>query len=482
LNQDWLTTLKTRFTDRQVDLDEVLRQLVDASAKQLGGERGTLYLVDHARQELVSRVAKLVEISEIRLRMGEGIAGTVARSGRPIVVSDATTDARVARRFDQLTGFRTQSLAAVPIFDQGGQVIGVLQLLNKETGRWHEGRDTERLAIFAAAVAEVLDVTSLRSQLLPEIRQPLSFRFNHIVGESAPMRKVYDRIDRAAATEATVLIRGESGTGKELIARAMHDNSHRRDGPFVKVDCAALPEHLIENELFGHEKGAFTGAAGAAYGKVQVARGGTLFLDEVGELPASVQGKLLRLIQDQTFFRVGGHTAETADVRFVAATNRPLEKDIKDGSFRLDLYYRLRVVEVLSPPLRERGGGDLDRLIDHFLYELSRRHDRPNMRLSSEALAELHAYDWPGNVRELENTLESAIVLSPQDTITTDTIYLVPTGASDGSGFRVNDDLSLALVEKAYVQHVVDKHDGNKSRAAAALGIGRNTLLRKLKG
>lgn len=479
----WLAQLRGRLEEQEVDLDQVLRELVSEATRHLRADRGTLYLVDHARNELVSRVARLEEIAEIRLRIGEGIAGTVAAHGQAVVVSEGQEDPRLARRFDEMTGYRTRSVAAVPVLNQNNGLVGVLQLLNKADGDF-EASDVAALSTFAKGVAEALGATSLRSQLHPGLRQPLSFRFNHIVGESSAMQRVYDRTARAAATDATVLVHGESGTGKELIARAVHYNSERSDKPFVKVDCAALPEGLIENELFGHERGAFTGADRSTEGKVAAARGGTLFLDEIGELPLSVQGKLLRLLQDHTFYRVGGTTPQKASVRFVAATNRSLTTEVSDGRFRQDLYYRLRVVEIALPPLRARGGGDLDRLIDHFLYELTTHHKRPRLTLSEGARAELHAHPWPGNVRELRHVLESAVVLTPGDFIGAEQLSLdvePPTPLGVPVGCFIPDGSSLRDAERRFVLHTLDQHDGNRSHAADALGIGRNTLLRKLK-
>jgi Nif-specific regulatory protein len=483
METDWLEKLKELVLDRQVDLDELLKLIVDEVTRRLGADRGTLYLVDHARGELVSRVAHLPEIAEIRLRLGEGVAGWVARSSQVLNMRRGTRDPRFTSRIDELTGYQTESLLAVPVLGEAGAVIAVLQLLNKR-GKDFEERDERLLSTLAAQVAGLLESTSLRSQLRPGQKHPLAFRFNHIVGESAAMQQVYERTDRAARTDATVLVRGESGTGKELIARAIHYNSQRKSGPFVRVDCAALPAGLIENELFGHEAGAFTGADRASDGKVHAAEGGTLFLDEVGELPSSVQGKLLGLLQDRTYYRVGGTKPRRADVRFVCATHRDLEEDVKAGRFRLDLYYRLRVVEIAVPPLRERGHADLDRLVDHFLFELAARHGRPEMRLTAEGRAALHAHTWPGNVRELENAIEAAVVLAPRSEITRDLLRLGPGGTGTAGrpadGSFVTPIRPLHEVERAYIEHVLAHCDGNRSATARVLGIGRNTLVRKL--
>jgi len=484
---DWLGDLQSRLTDRQVDLDELLRQVVDEATRRVGADRGTLYLVDHARQELVSRVAHLPEISEIRLKMGEGIAGWVADTGRVLNVPEGDQDPRFSRRIDSLTGYRTTSLIAFPVTLEG-VLVGVLQLLNKRSG-WFTTADESLISELCERIATLLNATSLASQLRPPQQHPLSFRFNHIVGESPSMREVYERVSRAAATMATVLIRGDTGTGKELVARAVHYNSDRREQALVKVDCAALPHNLIENELFGHVRGAFTGADRDADGKVHAANGGTLFLDEIGELPLTVQGSLLRLLQDRAYLRVGDTRPRSADVRFVCATHVDLEKAIAEGKFRQDLYYRLRVVEITTPPLHERGALDLDRLVDHFLYRFSQRHKRSGIRLSTKARAALHAHSWPGNVRELEHCLESAIVLAPTHVITPD-LFPMSTSVSSTPGRAVSDDSGafivsdvrpLREVERDYIQHVLDHCGGNRSAAARELGIGRNTLNRKLK-
>ncbi len=483
-----LQVLRALRPDQQVDLEELLRLVVDEVTRRLDADRGTLYLIDHARGELVSRVAHLPELAEIRLRLGEGVAGWVARNGQSVRVAEGATDPRFATRIDQLTGYQTQSLLAAPVVDARGEAIGVLQVLNKRRGSFDPG-DEAALAALAREVAALLEATSLRAQLHKDTRQHLAFRFNHIVGESTAMREVYERTARAARTEATVLVRGESGAGKEAIARAVHYNSPRRDGPFVKVDCAALPESLFENELFGHEKGAFTGADRTVDGKVAQAHGGTLFLDELGEVPLAVQGKLLRLLQERTFTRVGGAQPQRVDARFVCATHRDLETLVAEERFRQDLYYRLRVVQIDVPPLRARGAADLDRLIDYFLFELTRRHGRPDLTLAPAARAALHAHDWPGNVRELEHALESAVVLAPGPLVTPDQLPIGarPTtaatpGQSVPDGAFVIGLKPLVEVERAYIEHVLAACQGNRSAAARVLGIGRNTLQRKLKG
>ncbi len=476
-----LQSLLERVRGRELDLDAVLGLVIDTVCRELGADRGTLYLVDHANQQLVSRAAHLPEIAEIRLDLGEGLAGWVARHRSPVVLPDASQDPRHAGQFDASTGYQTASMMAVPVLGPDQELLAVLQVLNQRDGVFGR-QDLGRAERMAQGVAALLDTTSLGSQLRPDNRQRLSWRYNNIIGDSASMQGVYGRVGRAARTAATVLIRGESGTGKELIARAIHFNSPRSDGPFVKVDCAALPEHLVENELFGHVAGAYTSAAQQARGKVIEAEGGTLFLDEVGELPAAVQAKILRLVQDRTYFPVGASTPSQADVRFVCATHRDLELEVEHKRFRQDLYYRLRVVEIALPPLRDRGHADLERLIDHFLDRFRREHARPGLVLSAAAATTLHAHSWPGNVRELENCLESAVVLAPSDRITPDLLPLrSPTTQARGPDTFSSGLKTLAEVELAYIRHVLQLCGGNRTKAARMLDIGRNTLIRKLK-
>ncbi len=475
--------LWTLLRDRQVDLDHALLVLVRTLEDELEAERATIYVVDHASRELVSRAANLPEIREIRLRLGEGVAGWVAAKGETIRRGESSRDPRFSRRIDTATGYTTRSMLCCPVRDADPTIVAVLQVLNHRNADFSAGHE-RRLHILAEQVAELLDATSLRSQLRSDAETPLAFRFNFIVGESGAMQAVYDHVRRAAATEAMVLVRGETGTGKEIIARAIHFNSERRERPLVKVDCAALPENLIENELFGHERGAFTGADRSTDGRVAEAHGGTLFLDEIGKLSLPTQGKLLRLLQDRSYVKVGGTGAHTADLRFVAATHRPLEQMVEEGTFRADLFYRLAVVQIGMPPLRDRGHIDLDRLIDHFLYEHGRRHHRPGVRLSPEARSALHAHRWPGNVRELQHCLESAVVLSPGPLIDVASLPMHPRRAihevgEQAAGFH-SEVVPLAELELAYVRYVLSLCEGNKSETARRLGIARNTLARKL--
>jgi DNA-binding NtrC family response regulator len=298
-----------------------------------------------------------------------------------------------------------------------------------------------------------------------------------LVGSGPAMRRVVQLLEKVAPTDAAVLVCGASGTGKELVARALHLNSQRRDQPMVTINCAALQETLLESELFGHEKGAFTGAAQTKPGLVEVAEGGTLFIDEIGEMPAGMQAKLLRVLEDGHYRRVGGTREAHADVRVIAATNRDLGAEQKAGRFREDLYYRLNVVTIALPPLKERRE-DIPELVEHLLE--SRSPGPVRYQVEPEALAALTRYDWPGNVRELANVLERARILAEGDVITVDdlpeNLLTAPTGAPEATA----DPRHLEEVERRHVEDVLRQEKGNKLRAAKALGVSRRALYRLL--
>ncbi|NQY91709.1 MAG: sigma-54-dependent Fis family transcriptional regulator [Deltaproteobacteria bacterium] len=323
-----------------------------------------------------------------------------------------------------------------------------------------------------------------------------------IVGQSPPMQEVYKTIGRVADSSAVVLLQGESGTGKERIARAIHAWSNRWLGPFIAVNCSAIPDDLLESEMFGHERGAFTGASGLRRGKFEQARGGTLLLDEIGEMPLALQAKLLRVLQEKEFSRVGGHETIAADCRIVAATNQVLEKAVSQGRFREDLYYRLKVVVIDIPPLRERSE-DIPSLVDYFLDNINREHGFAIRGLSPDALSSLLTHDWPGNVRELENVLVRAAAMAPSRLLTTEDLpFSAPREANDYPSMSLEEivvvklreyldrqgdsppgDLHprvLELVEKPLIEVVLERVGGNQLHAARMLGINRNTLRKKI--
>lgn len=302
-----------------------------------------------------------------------------------------------------------------------------------------------------------------------------------IVGESPRLLDAFKAIARVSRSTATVLVRGESGTGKELVARTVHERSARAKGPFVAVNCAAIPENLLESELFGHEKGAFTGAIGRRIGRFERATGGTLFLDEIGDMSLALQAKILRVLQEKELERVGGTAPVSVDVRLIAATHRDLDKDVREGRFREDLYYRLAVVTVQLPALRERGE-DLKILAEHYLRRYAREYSRPVHSISREALDALRSYSWPGNVRQLRNVMESAVLLADGDTLLV--CHLPPEVLEEKNEVDVVDRggllMTLSELEKRHIRKVLAVSSGQMNVAAEILGIHRNTLRRKL--
>jgi Nif-specific regulatory protein len=473
---------------REVDLDTLLATACERMAESLRADRASIWLVDAERGDLVTRVAVLPEVPELRLPMGRGIAGHVARTGETVRVDEAAADERFDPSADRATGYRTESMLVVAIREQArAPVRGVIQLLNRQDGPF-DGEDERYLEALAQQLARALALTTLRP---PDESGPglmLRGPFNRIIGRSPAMRKVYERVGLAAQTDATVLLRGETGTGKGLFARAIHVNSLRQGGPFVTVDCTTLPAQLVESELFGHERGAFTGAERRVRGKVELAHEGTLFLDEVGELPPEMQGKLLRFLQEHSYERVGGRETLRADVRVVCATHRDLEKLVAEGRFREDLFYRMRVVVIDVPPLRERGPDEIEILARHFAETYADRYGRPVPVLEPDALDVLRRHSWAGNVRELEHWVESAVVLSPDGRIA-DELWPksrrtgsaeVPSGRP-GEGVCIPAGLTLDAAMQRYIQATVEACGGNRTEAARRLGIGRNTVGRALK-
>ena len=493
----------------EVELDDLLKTFADRVSRALGADRTTLWLIDGATGEIRSRVANLPELPELVVPQGHGVVGHVVATGELVNIRDASADPRWAEDIAAKIGYRTKSMLTAPIVRRD-QIRGVLQVLNKRDGEF-TSRDEDFIRVLAEQIGRAIDYTTLRGD---DAQAGLSLRgrFNHVIGTSPAMTAVYEMIVRAAQTDATVLLHGETGTGKGLLARAIHVNSARREAPFIHVDCTTLPAALVESELFGHERGAYTGADSRVIGRVEAADGGTLFLDEIGELPLPLQGKLLRFVQERKFERIGGRETLNADVRIVAATNRDLAAMANAGHFRSDLYFRLRVVEIEIPPLRSRGGADIADLASHFCDQFSRRYRKGPLRLADAAKTGLAAYAWPGNVRELENTIERAVVLSQGPTIgikdlaleprrSTGAISIPSTSTSDSGigmpaftssaaiplpaepdGIHLPPGLELEEAERRYARAMLERLDGNQSAAARALGISRNKLARLLRG
>jgi two-component system NtrC family response regulator len=346
--------------------------------------------------------------------------------------------------------------------------------------------DNERLTIYVKKAVSMYQVVKENRQLRDAVKS--QYRFGNFIGKSKPIRDVFETIRKVAPSNATVLIEGESGTGKELVAKSIHFNSSRRDKPFIAVNCSALAESLLESELFGHEKGAFTGAVATRKGRFELADNGTLFLDEIGELSQNLQVKLLRILQEKTFERVGGTRLITADIRVIAATNKNLKEEMVNGRFREDLFYRLNVVKIVLPPLKERKE-DIRLLVNHFIgkYASERKVDLPVKGVDQEVDRLFFDYSWPGNVRELENLIERVMILCPNDTVQ---VSDLPMDFRDNvhnalhlEGIPSNATLyeTLATIEKAMIERALKMADNVQAHAAAMLGIGKSGLNQKIK-
>jgi Nif-specific regulatory protein len=474
----------TQILDSSLDLRTVVEPVLEVITRSLELKFATLTLVNRQTGEITIEAAYGLSASQKRkgrYKIGEGITGKVIQTGKTAIVPRIAGEPEFLDR----TGARRTaeagelSFICVPI-KMGREVVGALSADRPAAAQAELQEDARILTIVASLIAQAVRLRQSaqeeRERLMEEnlrLQDELKDRFrpSNIIGNSKAMQEVYHLIAQVSVSDTTVLLRGESGTGKELVAHAIHYASRRAAKPIVKVNCAALPEGVIESELFGHEKGAFTGAVAARKGRFELAQGGTLFLDEIGDLSPAMQIKLLRVLQEKEFERVGGTATIKADVRLIAATNRDLEQLIEKEQFRQDLYYRLNVFPVHIPPLRERRT-DILQLADYFAERYSRENHKNVRRISTPAIDMLMAYHWPGNVRELENCIERAVLLSDDDVIHGH--HLPPTlQTAESSGTVPRGTLSgtLERVERELLVEALKSSRGNMAAAAAALGI-----------
>lgn len=471
------------------DLTTLLSIVLDGMRAQMKMQRGAIMLYD--RDSDATFVHDSFGLSEQErgrgvYAPGEGLAARVVETGRPAVVPDLAGDRdAVGGTHPEPRGKRARTaFFCVPIV-LAGKVLGTICGERVYLSRRLMAHDVELLSMVASLIAptvelhlvETIDKVRLETENR-RLKSALKERFKpaNIIGNSKPMQEVYGLIHKVAATKATVLLLGESGVGKELVANAIHYNSPCADGPFVKANCAALPEGLAESELFGHEKGAFTNAVAMHKGYFEQASGGTIFLDEVGELSLTTQAKLLRVLQEKTFERVGGSKPVKIEVRIIAATNRDLSEMVSQGAFREDLFYRLHVFPITIPPLRERGS-DVVTLADHFVTMYSEEIGKPIRRLSTPAINMLMSYHWPGNVRELENVIERSVILAEEGVIHGyDLPPSLQTSTETDTGFGMTLEAKLAAVEYEMIVEALKASNGNIGQAAKELGLTRRML------
>jgi Nif-specific regulatory protein len=465
---------------------EMVKRVLDGLLEAIPADAGAILSVneDHeleliAHRQRDERLPSYVKVSQY-------VSQEVLLSKEAILADNVGGDQHLKNR-ESLTELRATSLICAPVMFHE-RVLGLIHLYCTDQ---RKSLDTEDLE-FAVAVAKQLGAAmhqQLRQESLSAENQSLRTQLrveSELVGTSTVMNEIEQQIGRVAGTNATVLVRGESGTGKELVARAIHFTSPRRDGPFVCLNCAALPDTLLESELFGHEKGAFTGATEKKIGKFEAADKGTIFLDEIGEMNPGTQAKLLRVLEGHPFERIGGHTPIRVNVRVVAATNQPLEQAIQAGTFRRDLFFRLQVIEIRIAPLRQRKA-DVPLLAEHFLKRFAAETGRKLHTFTPAALKKMTDYDWPGNVRELRNAIERAVALSTGPSIDAKDIWLSELdigapilGAAENQGPSYTP-LNLEEIEKQHILKTLEYVDWNKSQAAAILKIERSTLDRKIK-
>jgi DNA-binding NtrC family response regulator len=405
-----------------------------------------------------------------------------------VVITDLSMDGVGGMQVLERARALDPDIAVIMITAYGSEKIAVQAMKMGAVDYLPKPFDNDELRVVVRRVMETALLRREHRRLLAQVQS--DFGFDQIIGRSPAMRRVFETIEKVADTDVTVLIRGESGTGKELVANALHYRSPRRAKPLIKMNCAALSRELVESELFGHERGAFTGAIARREGKFEAADGGTLFLDEVGDMPLETQAKLLRAIQEKEFERVGGNEPIKVDVRILAATNHDLEAAVRAGRFREDLYYRLRVIEISIPPLQERRE-DIALLADHFLKEAARRYQRELKPLSADALRACISHPWKGNVRELRSAVEQALLLAPGAEITPADLFgasqpasgAAPPSAADAQSFSFREakDRVVQAFERNFLTEALRRHGGNITKAAEEIGMYRQNLQQKLR-
>jgi len=469
------------FSERlihQRDLGELLEALMDAVIGITNADKGFLVLLEGDTIDVkVARNLNRENIADAVSQLSDSIIAKVVRSRKPVIVSDAMRDDEFAAA-KSVMQLKVSSVICVPLLDRG-RLLGLIYVGNDSIRDLFQ-QDTLRILTVFASQASLLVANAL---LLNELRidnkrlneRLEQYRFGEIVGTSPPMQQVFRKVEKIAATDISVLITGETGTGKELIAREIHHRSPRQGKPFITINCGAIPENLLESELFGHVKGAFTGAVANKQGKFQAADGGSLFLDEIGEMPIELQVKILRALQERVVYRVGDTRPETCDIRIVAATNRDLDKEIAAGRFREDLYYRLNVVNIELPPLRQRGE-DVLVIGRYLLSRYAREYDVKVKGLSPNAAVAIRKHAWPGNIRELENRIKKAIVLCESSVIGPDDLGLT----SD----VLPQILTLAEAkdkfQREYINEILALNNGNRTKTARDLGVDPRTVFRHL--
>lgn len=465
------------------EMESLLVRMAEAATRFFNADRASIFLWDKPNKTIVGRPALGVPGGELRLPDDAGIVGHVVQTGEPRRVSGPRDADEIDRDVDRKTGYRTETVLCVPLVSPRGDRLGAFEVLNKRGGPF-TAEDQRGLVELAAYAAVALENTQQFSELVTRHEQLVAQAAQDalLIGESPAIGALRTTIGRIADTELAILILGENGTGKEVVARSIHFGSRRRKHPFIAVNCAALAETLLESELFGHEKGAFTDAREMRAGKFELAAGGTLFLDEIGDMSLAGQSKLLRVLEEKTIVRVGGSQTIHTDVRVLAATNQRLADLVRARRFREDLYFRLNVVSLELPPLRDRGD-DILILAEYFLQQFCRRGGRRTPKLTAAARKRLLSHPWPGNVRELRNLMERLVYLTAGERIEAEDLAFIlsPSAAAPSlvdAGLSLND--ATHQFQQRYIEQSIERARGNVSQAAKNLGVHRSNLYRKM--
>ncbi len=485
---DTLIEINTLINSDYTDVKVLLTKIIESATRLTEGESSSLLLLNPENNKLYFEIAlgrKGPDVKKYSLKMGEGIAGWVAENNRSLIVNDVEKDGRFYSDISKQIGYPTASILAVPMRVKE-KCVGVIEIINKREGKHFNEEDLQWLEIFATQAAIAVQNARSFQQVQEEVYHlqdqiQTGKGYHTFIGESKAIMDKLEIALRAAQADASVLLLGESGVGKELFAEQIHLHSPRRDNPFIRVNCAAIPENLLESELFGHVRGAFTGAIADRRGRFELTDRGTIFLDEIGDLPLSLQAKLLRVIQNRTFDRVGGSEPVRVDVRIIAATNKDIEEEVASGRFRKDLYYRLNVLPIYIPPLRERRE-DIPLLAEYFLKKFRREIKKPVKGFASETLEVLLGHNWPGNVRELENAIERAVVIGQDEYIQPHTVVLSSSprrGDEEYRGLALKD--ALNIFKRHFIQQALELNRWNQTRTAGNLGIQRTYLSRLIK-
>jgi transcriptional regulator with GAF, ATPase, and Fis domain len=477
--------LQIAATWRQtLEMDSLFVQIAEASTRLLASERASIFLWDRPSRTLVARPALGVEGGELRIADDTGIVGQVIHSGQPRRVDEDEDQREIDRRVDKQLAFQTRSLLCVPLRTAGGELLGAFEVINKRHGSFSDD-DLDALTELAAHAALALENTQQYEQLLRSRNQMAEQAADavRLIGQCPALEALRSTVRRVADTDLAILVLGENGTGKEVVAQQIHYLSRRRNEPLVAVNCAALTETLLESELFGHEKGAFTDARETRQGKFELASGGTLFLDEIGDMSLGGQAKLLRVLEEKIVVRVGGSTSIHTDARVLAATNQNLAEMVRQKRFREDLYYRLNVVTLDLPPLRERGD-DIVLLAEHFLRDFCLKARRKPPKFTESAIRRLLGHNWPGNVRELRNMMERLAYLVAGEKIDAGDLAFILSPEQQSPG-PLAWDVPLAEATERFQTEYIRKHiavaRGNMTDAAARLGLHRSNLYRKMR-